>query len=101
VAGTPTYWRFDASHKVLSVAYSSARADGPGTFPAGSETVVAVPAVQYPAGYAAQVTGATVVSPPDAPVLRVRSTGPGPVTITVLPRAHPEAVGSVSGNPRS
>ncbi len=61
--------------------YSTARAGG-GTFPAGSVTAVATPAVQYPNGYAASVTGGHVVSAPNAPTLLVASR-PGVSAVTV------------------
>lgn len=41
-----------------------------------------MPALQYPHGYVAKVTGGTVASSPDAPVLRVRA-GPGVTAVVV------------------
>ncbi|MBN9619796.1 MAG: cellulase family glycosylhydrolase [Actinobacteria bacterium] len=67
VAGTPTAWSLASG--VFTLDYSTARADGAGRFPAGAQTVVAVPAIQYPAGYRVTVSGARVVSPPNAPTL--------------------------------
>jgi endoglycosylceramidase len=86
VAGTPTSWRFDPATKVFAFEYSPHRADGHGTFPAGAETSIAVPAIQYPHGYQVRVTGGSVASAPDAPLLRVRASGrSGPLMVTVAP----------------
>jgi hypothetical protein len=59
VAGTPIGWSFDPATKVFHLVYSPDRADGHGAFAAGSETDVAVPALQYPHGYVVSVTGGT------------------------------------------
>ncbi|MDT4891001.1 MAG: endoglycosylceramidase [Pseudonocardiales bacterium] len=81
VAGTPSSWSFTGG--VFSLSYSTVKAGAPlQRFPAGSETVIAAPALQFPAGYSVTVSGATVVSPPDAALLRVRSL-PGATTVTV------------------
>jgi endoglycosylceramidase len=71
VAGTPASWSFTKG--TFRLTYSTARADGAGRFPTGSETDIAVPAIQFPAGYRVHVTGARVVSGPNAAVLRLRS----------------------------
>ena len=71
VAGTPSSWSFDKG--TFRLTYSTARADGAGRFPTGSETDVAVPAIQYPNGYRVHVTGARVVSAANAATLRLRS----------------------------
>lgn len=62
VAGTPVSYGYDTSTSTFTLDYSTERADGSGTFPAGAQTTVAVPAIQYPSGYQVVVTGATVVS---------------------------------------
>jgi endoglycosylceramidase len=62
VAGTPVSYNYDAGSHTFTLDYTTARADGAGTFPDGSQTTVAVPAVQYPQGYQVTVTGARVVS---------------------------------------
>jgi endoglycosylceramidase len=80
VAGTPQAWSFGGG--VFRLAYSTARADHLGAFPAGSETDVAVPAIQFPSGYQVTVSGGHVVSAPNAPLLRVLSS-PGATTVTV------------------
>lgn len=84
VAGTPDSYGYDTSTGVFTLTYSTERADGTGAFPAGSETAVAVPAVQYPSGYKAVVTGAKVVSA--GGVLDIASCpGTTSVTVTVEP----------------
>jgi endoglycosylceramidase len=84
VAGTPTSWSFSGG--VFRLRYSTLR---PGTltaFPAGSETDVAVPAIQFPAGYQVSVTGGHVVSAPGASRLRiVSSPAVTSVSVTVGP----------------
>jgi endoglycosylceramidase len=69
VAGTPTSWSFSGG--VFRLSYRTARADGRGSFPAGSKTFVQLPAVQFPNGYHVAVSGAVVISAPDAPVLQL------------------------------
>lgn len=81
VAGTPTAWSFTGG--VFHLAYTTARASGSGRFAAGTETDIAVPAVQYPAGYHVTVTGATVISAPNATTLRLASTAATVVSVTV------------------
>jgi endoglycosylceramidase len=71
VAGTPTSWSFE--NGTFRLTYSTKRADGAGLFRAGSETDVAVPAVQFPDGYRVHVTGAHAVSTAGATVLRLQS----------------------------
>jgi endoglycosylceramidase len=80
VAGTPVSWAF--TNAVFTLTYSTARADGLGAFPAGSETDIAVPAIQYPNGYDVTVSGGHVASPPDAPGLRILSS-PDATSISV------------------
>lgn len=86
VAGTPDSWGYDRSTRVFHLAYSTRRASGPGRFAAGSVTQVETPAFDYPAGYAAHVTGGAVTSAPRAPVLRIaQCPGARAVTVTVRP----------------
>jgi endoglycosylceramidase len=80
VAGTPKSWSFSGGKFTLT--YSTARVDGSGTFPAGALTSVAVPAIQYPNGYAVTVSGGQVVSAPNASTLQVAS-NPATGTVTV------------------
>jgi endoglycosylceramidase len=81
MAGTPTSWSF--SKGVFHLTYTSARADGHGSFAAGAETDVAVPAIQFPNGYRTSVSGATVLSAPNATTLRLAPTGAATVQVTV------------------
>jgi endoglycosylceramidase len=84
VAGTPSSWSFETG--TFRLHYSTARADGGGRFATGSETDVAVPAIQFPNGYRAHVSGARVVSAAGAATLRLRSTARATaVTVTVTP----------------
>jgi endoglycosylceramidase len=82
VAGTPVAWSFTGG--VFRLTYSTARADGRGSFGAGAPTEIAVPAIQFPHGYRVTVTGASVSSAPDAPQLLLRaSAGVTSVQVTV------------------
>jgi endoglycosylceramidase len=83
VAGTPTAYEFDRSTGDFTLTYTSAKADGTGAFAPGSQTTVAVPALQYPDGYTVTVQGATVVSPANAGELVLESTGTGQVEVAV------------------
>jgi endoglycosylceramidase len=70
VAGTPVSWSF--SDGVLDATWSTEKAAGEGKrFGAGAISEIAVPARQFPTGYAVALTGARVVSRPGATVLRV------------------------------
>ena len=81
VAGTPADWSF--ANGVLQLNYSTARVDGAGQFTTGSLTQLAVPAIQYPAGYRVTVTGGRVASAPNAPTLLIASS-PGATRIRVI-----------------
>ena len=84
VAGTPSSYGYDTSPQTFTLSYSTQRADGTGAFPAGAQTTVAVPAVQYPQGYQVTVTGGQVVS--TGSVLALAScAGATTVTVTVSP----------------
>jgi len=86
VAGTPESWAFDPDKRVFDFAWSTKRADGSGSFPAGAETEVAVPSPQYGSGYAVAVQGGTVTSGAGAELLRVAScSGVERVTVNVRP----------------
>jgi endoglycosylceramidase len=80
VAGTPNSWSFTGG--VFRLTYTTTRVGG-GTFPAGAETDVAVPAIQYPGGYRVSVTGATVASTPDASRLRLLAQA-GATTVQIV-----------------
>ena len=84
VAGTPKSWSFKSGTFRLS--YSTQRADGQGNFSPGAQTLVSVPAVEYPSGYHVSVTGGQVLSAPGAPVLTVvAAAGAGSVDVVVTP----------------
>jgi endoglycosylceramidase len=86
VAGIPQSFGFDDATKEFHLDYSTARADGSGNFPAGSQTEIFVPPVHYPNGYAVDVHGAQVISAPGAHVLTVASCpGVDQVTVRVAP----------------
>ncbi|MHA3019157.1 cellulase family glycosylhydrolase [Mycobacterium sp. BMJ-28] len=80
VSGTPKSWSFADGN--FSFSYSTARADGSGNFPAGSQTTISVPAVQFPNGYQVTVTGGQVVSAPGATQL-VIAADDGAATVSV------------------
>lgn len=84
VAGTPTVTQWNQQTGTYRAEWTSTRASG-GTFPAGSVTELAVPAVNFPKGYTVSVTGGTVISAPNALRLLVASTGTGPVSVSVRP----------------
>ncbi|OQZ98050.1 cellulase family glycosylhydrolase [Mycolicibacter algericus] len=86
ISGTPTSLSFN--NGVLSFAYSTDRADGTGSFDAGSQTTISVPASQYPNGYTVNVTGGTVTSAANASVLTISSAS-GATTVTVTVTAKP------------
>jgi endoglycosylceramidase len=83
ISGTPDSYSF--ANGTFQFSYSTEEADGLGSFPAGSQTSIAVPAVEYPDGYQVSVTGGEVVSAPNAAELVVASNGAGAVTVTVTP----------------
>ncbi|HEU4361208.1 MAG TPA: cellulase family glycosylhydrolase [Mycobacterium sp.] len=86
VSGTPNSWSFDPGTNTFQLSYSTERADGNGSFPAGAQTSISTPAVEYPNGYRVSVTGGQVVSAPNAAVLIVASTGGAhTVNVTVSP----------------
>jgi endoglycosylceramidase len=84
ISGTPDSYSFD--NGTFSFSYSTEEADGLGSFPAGSQTTIAVPTVEFPDGYQVSVTGGDVVSAPNAAELVIASnTGASAVTVTVSP----------------
>jgi endoglycosylceramidase len=81
VAGTPKSYGF--ANGVFTLKYTTAKVSG-GLFPTGSETDIAVPAIQYPGGYKVTVSGGHVVSAPNATTLQVVSNGAiATITVTV------------------
>ncbi|HET9874921.1 MAG TPA: cellulase family glycosylhydrolase [Mycobacterium sp.] len=84
VAGTPNSWSFDSG--IFQLSYSTERADGMGSFPGGSQTIISAPAIEFPNGYQVSVTGGEVVSAPNAPELVIASDdGATTVNVTVSP----------------
>ncbi len=69
IAGTPGSWSYRRSGSTFKLSFSTARVGGGGAFRTGSVSEVAMPALDYPAGYAAAVSGAAIVSPTDAGTL--------------------------------
>lgn len=87
IAGTPRSASFDRSTREFTLSYGAAPVPGAALAP-HALTQVFVPQRQYPGGYAAQVSGATVVSAPGAPWLLLdRLPAAGMVTVTVKPLA--------------
>jgi endoglycosylceramidase len=88
VAGTPTSWSYDSTSDVFALTYSPRPVAG-GRFPAGADTQIELPALHYPTGYTVRVTGAPVLSAPDANLLRLgKQPGAGTVQVTVTPAPH-------------
>ena len=82
--GTPTSFAFDPVARTLAFTYAVHQPNGRPSR-AGIETVVAMPAPVYPSGYTTSASGAFVLSPPDAPQLRVRN-APGATTVAIHAR---------------
>jgi endoglycosylceramidase len=84
VTGTPTSTTFDPATRVYDLTYSTRRPDGRRFRARGNvDTLVEVPALQYPDGYTVEVTGARVTSEPCAPLLTLRTTSRSVDAITV------------------
>jgi endoglycosylceramidase len=82
ISGTPTSYSFE--NGTFDFSYSAQEADGLGSFPAGSQTTISVPSVEFPNGYEVSITGGEVVSAPDAPELVIASNaGASTVSVTV------------------
>ena len=84
ISGTPNAWSFKDG--TFTFSYSTAKADGTGSFATGSLTTISVPAVEYPNGYTVSVTGGHVVSAPDARQLVVAADGATTVDVVVTAR---------------
>jgi endoglycosylceramidase len=84
VSGTPTSYVFDRTSGRFELVFSPAKAAGDGSFGTGAQTTIAVPEIHYPDGYTATATGASVVSPPNAPELVVeQDAGTAPIRVVV------------------
>jgi endoglycosylceramidase len=85
VAGTPERFDFEPSSACFELTYSTAPVGG-GRFTGELETEVFLPRIHYPAGYRAEVDGATVTSEGGANVLRLAAlSGAGRVSLSVSP----------------
>ncbi|WP_267292330.1 cellulase family glycosylhydrolase [Mycobacterium hackensackense] len=82
VSGTPKSWSY--ADGTFAFSYSTAKADGSGTFAAGAQTTISVPAVQFPNGYQVSVVGGHVVSAAnDAKLVIAADDGATAVSVTV------------------
>ena len=79
VAGTPRSFAFNAATAGFTMTYLPNPV-------ITAPTIIAVPALRYPNGYCSDVTGAAIVSRPDAGLLELKNdSGTGLVTVTVAP----------------
>ncbi len=86
VAGTPGAYRFDRTDKSFTFAYTTQKLAG-GRFGNGARTTIATPVIQYPTGYTVKVTGARVVSAPNASTLVLAQSGAATrIVVTVQAR---------------
>ena len=84
ISGTPDSYSF--ANGIFSFSYSTQEADGLGSFPAGAQTTISVPSVEFPDGYTVSVTGGEVISAPNASELVIASNaGAGTISVTVTP----------------
>ena len=89
VAGTPLAYSFDAQSGRFTLRFSTKRASGHGRFSSLAETLVELPAIQYPSGYTVSVSGGAVRSAPSATLLRLRALpGASQVSLTVRRRSR-------------
>jgi endoglycosylceramidase len=87
VSGTPSRYGYDRDKHVFRAVWTTHRAVGDGRFGRSSRSTIATPTMAYPHGYVVRVAGARVVSPPDAPTLRVaQRSGAYLVRVVVRPR---------------
>jgi endoglycosylceramidase len=94
ISGTPNSFSFE--NGIFTFSYSTQKADGSGSFPAGAQTDISVPAIVFPNGYQVSVTGGQVVSAPNAPVLVVTSNdGASTVNVVVSPAVSSSAQASL------
>jgi endoglycosylceramidase len=89
VAGTPRSYGFDPQTKRFDLVYSTRAPAGEELghrLPRSRLTEVFIPRIQYPDGYSVEVTGADLVSKPNARVLRLERRRRDAVTVAVTPR---------------
>jgi endoglycosylceramidase len=100
IAGMPLSWGFDAGTKTFALRYSTARVDGRRHFKPGELTVVAVPRSIYGHGYAALVSGGTIVSRRGSSVLLIAACRRASiVVVTVSPRGRSRGSCQRRGSP--
>jgi endoglycosylceramidase len=88
VAGTPESFSYDPTSKIFKLTYKPVAVAGH-SLTGGAQTEIVLPtrSSRYPRGYKVTVRGANVVSPVDAPVLRlVNEAGAPLVTVQVEPQ---------------
>lgn len=87
IAGTPIFWSYDPGSRSFGFLYSTQAAQPGRTLAPAAQTEIFVPRRHYPAGYRVMVTGATILSGPGAPLLRlVNHRNAGLVTVHIVPR---------------
>jgi endoglycosylceramidase len=85
VAGTPTSFGYDPDSNTFQLSYEARSPDG-GRLPRRLRTRVYVPPSHYPDGYDVELTGARVLSDPDAKYLLLqRGKGARRVSLEVVP----------------
>ena len=78
--------RARSGRHAFRLCYSTERPDRGGRFAPGAQTMVSVPAIEYPNGYQVSVKGGQVVSAPNAPLLAVAAdAGADTVDVAVMP----------------
>jgi len=82
VAGTPTAIAFDPTTRRFDFAYTTQHPAG-GSYASDLLTVVSLPPRQYPSGYVATASGASITSAPRAPTLTLH-TDPGAPMVAVV-----------------
>jgi endoglycosylceramidase len=80
ISGTPDSYSFEGG--IFHFSYSTDEPDGLGSFPAGSQTTISIPSVEFPDGYQVSVTGGEVLSAPNAAELVIAS-NPGATAVSV------------------
>jgi endoglycosylceramidase len=86
ISGIPISYSF--ADGTFQFSYSTEKADGSGNFTPGSETVIVVPAINYPNGYHVSVTGGHVVSADTQELVVASDTGADTVTVIVSAAAE-------------
>lgn len=87
IAGTPERWGWDSATRTFTLAYSATLPNG--SLGGGAQSAIYVPALHFPDGYTATVTGARIVSARGATVLRLRNARhAADVSVTIAPRSR-------------